>query len=60
VGGSEVDFRFSIIQPTTGYRHFYSGISKLKQVTGLCHRDVQQSIITVSADAAPPGVIVAV
>ncbi|KAG1733312.1 hypothetical protein EDB19DRAFT_1911660 [Suillus lakei] len=37
VGGS-VDFRFSIIQPTTGYRHFYS----------------------VSADAAPPGVIVAV
>ncbi|KAG1717311.1 hypothetical protein EDB19DRAFT_1654258 [Suillus lakei] len=60
VGGSEVDFRFSIIQPTTGYRHFYSGISKLKQVTGHCHRDVQRSIITVSVDAAPPGVIVAV
>ncbi|KAG1723858.1 hypothetical protein EDB19DRAFT_1834448 [Suillus lakei] len=59
VGGS-VDFRFSIIQPTTGYRHFYSGISKLKQVTGHCHRDVQRSIIAVSADAAPPGVIVAV
>ncbi|KAG2125423.1 hypothetical protein DEU56DRAFT_892650 [Suillus clintonianus] len=60
VGGSEIDFRFSIIQPTTGYRHFYSGISKLKQVTGRCHRDVQRSIIAVSADAAPPGVIVAV
>ncbi|KAG1880194.1 hypothetical protein F4604DRAFT_1922876 [Suillus subluteus] len=36
------------------------GISKLKQVTGRCHRDVQRSIIAVSADAAPPGVVVAV
>ncbi|KAG0695458.1 hypothetical protein DFH29DRAFT_1005435 [Suillus ampliporus] len=60
VGGSEIDFRFSLIQPTTGYRHFYAGISKLKQVTGHCHRDVQQSIIAVSTDAAPPGVVVAV
>ncbi|KAG1730296.1 hypothetical protein EDB19DRAFT_1832046 [Suillus lakei] len=60
VGGSKVDFRFSIIQPTTGYQHFYSGISKLKQVMGCCHRDMQRSIITVSVDAAPPGVIVAV
>ncbi|KAG1844743.1 hypothetical protein C8R48DRAFT_617756 [Suillus tomentosus] len=60
VGKSEIDFRFSIIQPTTGYRHFHTGISKLKQVTGRCHRDVQRSIIAVSADAAPPGVVVAV
>ncbi|KAG1720475.1 hypothetical protein EDB19DRAFT_1898465 [Suillus lakei] len=45
VGGSKIDFRFSIIQPTTG-------ISKLKQVMGCCHRDVH-------VDAAPPGVIVA-
>ncbi|KAG1859222.1 hypothetical protein F4604DRAFT_1684696 [Suillus subluteus] len=36
------------------------GISKLKQVTGHCHRDVQWSIIAVSVDAAPPGVVVAV
>ncbi|KAG2739042.1 hypothetical protein P692DRAFT_20645260, partial [Suillus brevipes Sb2] len=42
------------------YRHFREGISKLKQVTGHCHRDVQGSIIAVCADAAPPGVIVAV
>ncbi|KAG1838120.1 hypothetical protein C8R48DRAFT_551905, partial [Suillus tomentosus] len=40
--------------------HFHTGISKLKQVTGRCHRDVQRSIIAVSADAAPPGVVVAV
>ncbi|KAG0691620.1 hypothetical protein DFH29DRAFT_884047 [Suillus ampliporus] len=59
LGGSEIDFRFSIIQPTTGYRHFHGGISKLKQVTGRCHRDIQQSIIAISADAAPTGVVVA-
>ncbi|KAG1801323.1 uncharacterized protein HD556DRAFT_1304455 [Suillus plorans] len=60
VGGSKIDFRFSVIQPTTGYRHFHGGISKLKQVTGHCHQDVQQSIIAASADAGPAGVIVAV
>ncbi|KAG1814627.1 uncharacterized protein BJ212DRAFT_1273959, partial [Suillus subaureus] len=35
-------------------------ISKLKQVTRHCHQDIQHSIITVSMDAAPPSVIVAV
>lgn len=30
VGDSEIDFRFSILQPTTGYQHFHEGISKLK------------------------------
>ncbi|KAG2047667.1 hypothetical protein BDR06DRAFT_985100 [Suillus hirtellus] len=34
VRDSEIDFRFLVLQPITGYRHFYSGISKLKQVTG--------------------------
>ncbi|KAG1887913.1 uncharacterized protein F5891DRAFT_1132056 [Suillus fuscotomentosus] len=57
---SEIDFLFSILQPTTGYRHFHEGISKLKQVTGRCHRDIQRSIIAVCADAAPSGIIVAV
>ncbi|KAG2056815.1 hypothetical protein BDR06DRAFT_1005724 [Suillus hirtellus] len=46
VGDSEIDFRFSVLQPITSYQHFYSGISKLKQVTG--HY------------AAPPHVITAV
>ncbi|KAG2149241.1 hypothetical protein DEU56DRAFT_908940 [Suillus clintonianus] len=41
VGDSKLDFWFSILQPTTGYRHFHGGISKLKQVTSLCHRDIQ-------------------
>ncbi|KIK35463.1 hypothetical protein CY34DRAFT_26607 [Suillus luteus UH-Slu-Lm8-n1] len=59
VGESKIDFWFSILQPITGYQHFYGGISKLKQVTGHCHCDVQQYIIAVCADAAP-GVLTAV
>ncbi|KAG1895576.1 uncharacterized protein F5891DRAFT_1194098 [Suillus fuscotomentosus] len=60
VGDSEIDFRFSVLQPITGYRHFYGGISKLKQVTGRCEREIQCYIIAISADAAPPRVIAAV
>ncbi|KIK36610.1 hypothetical protein CY34DRAFT_26284 [Suillus luteus UH-Slu-Lm8-n1] len=37
VGAQKLDFRFSILQPITGYRHFEGGISKLKQVTGRVH-----------------------
>ncbi|KAG1842819.1 hypothetical protein C8R48DRAFT_619290 [Suillus tomentosus] len=44
----------------TGFRRFAEGISKLKQVTGRCQRDIQRSIVAVSADAAPRGVLVAV
>ncbi|KAG1906630.1 uncharacterized protein F5891DRAFT_975394 [Suillus fuscotomentosus] len=60
VGDSEIDFRFSVLQPITGYRHFYGGISKLKQVTGHCEGEIQRYIIAISADAAPPHVIAAV
>ncbi|KAG1879921.1 hypothetical protein F4604DRAFT_1880050 [Suillus subluteus] len=35
-------------------------ISKLKQVTGQCHRDIQCSIIAVSTDAAPRTVLTAI
>ncbi|KAG0703292.1 hypothetical protein DFH29DRAFT_998586 [Suillus ampliporus] len=59
VGESEINFRFSILQPITGYRHFPGGISKLKQVTGHCQRDIQRYIIAVCADAAPPRIIIA-
>ncbi|KAG2105843.1 uncharacterized protein F5147DRAFT_746400 [Suillus discolor] len=50
VGDMEIDFRFSVLQPITGFRHFDGGISKLKQC----------SIVAVSADAAPSAVITAV
>jgi hypothetical protein len=60
VGDVELDFRFSVLQPITGFRHFHGGISKLKQVTGRAQRDIQRSIIAVSADAAPSAVITAI
>lgn len=60
VGSAEIDFRFSILQPHTAYRHFREGISKLKQVTGREHRDVQRYIIPVIAGAVPKGFLIAV
>ncbi|KAG1819134.1 uncharacterized protein BJ212DRAFT_1446237 [Suillus subaureus] len=53
IGESEIDFQFSVLQPITRFQHFCEGISKLKQVTGCCHRDIH-------VDAAPPGVLAAV
>ena len=41
IGDAELDLRFSLLQPQSGYRHFPSGISSLKQVTGHEHRDIQ-------------------
>ncbi|KAF9784417.1 hypothetical protein BJ322DRAFT_1141469 [Thelephora terrestris] len=45
VGDLELDLRFSLIQPRNGYRHFSSGISSLKQVTGREHRDIQRYLL---------------
>ncbi|KAG0702891.1 hypothetical protein DFH29DRAFT_804305 [Suillus ampliporus] len=53
VGPQELDFRFSILQPITGYRHFAGGISKLKQVTGRVHRDIQHYIVGLISGVAP-------
>ncbi|KAJ3925536.1 MAG: hypothetical protein NXY57DRAFT_967666 [Lentinula lateritia] len=51
VGASHIDFRFSIHQPTVGYRHFQEGISSLKQVTGCTYRDIQRYLIPVISGA---------
>lgn len=60
VGGAEIDFRFSVLLPHTGLRHFKEGISSLKQVTGREHRDVQRYIIPVIAGAVPKRFMIAV
>ncbi|KAG2129257.1 uncharacterized protein EDB93DRAFT_1243436 [Suillus bovinus] len=39
--------KFCLNGPITGFQHFREGILKLKQVTGHCHHDIQQSIIAV-------------
>ena len=60
VGSAEIDFRFSVLQPHPGFRHFKAGISKLKQVTGREHRDIQRYIIPVIAGAVPKPFLTAV
>lgn len=53
VGSNEIDLRFSLLEPCVGYRHFKTGFSSLKQVTGRDHRNVQRYIIPIIADAVP-------
>ncbi|KAG1786723.1 hypothetical protein EV424DRAFT_1551366 [Suillus variegatus] len=60
VGAQELDFRFSILQPITGYRHFTGGISKLKQVTGRVHRDIQCYIVGLISGIAPHRFMIAI
>ena len=59
VGAAELDFRFSVLQPSVGYRHFGEGISHLTKVTGRTQRDVQRYLIAAIAGAAPPSVVLA-
>ena len=60
VGNTEIDFRFSVLQPHTGFRHFKEGISALKQVTGREHHDIEWYLIPVIAGAVPREVLTAV
>ncbi|KAG2098694.1 uncharacterized protein F5147DRAFT_543875, partial [Suillus discolor] len=60
IGTSELDFWFSILQPVTGYHHFTGGISKLKQVTGRGHCDIQCYIIGLISGAAPHHFVIAI
>ena len=60
VGNEEIDFRFSVLQPHIGLRHFKEGISALKQVTGREHRDIQRYIIGVIAGAVPKEFLTAI
>ena len=60
VGEDEINFRFSILQPRCGARHFSAGVVDLKQVTGREHRDLQRYILGVIAGAAPDEFIVCI
>ncbi|KAG2096053.1 uncharacterized protein F5147DRAFT_818561 [Suillus discolor] len=60
VGAGEFDFRFSVLQPLVTFRHFKQGVSTLKQVTGRAQWDIQCYLVAVIANAAPPGVVIAV
>ncbi|KAG2354120.1 hypothetical protein BDR07DRAFT_1307053 [Suillus spraguei] len=60
VGTEELDFRFSILQLLTTFWHFKDGISNLKQVTGRTQWDLQHYTVALIADAAPPGIVIAI
>jgi len=60
LGAQEIDFRFSVLQPHIGLRHFSEGVSRLKQVTGREHRNIQRYITAVIAGAAPQEFVVAI
>ena len=60
LGAQELDFRYSVLQPIVGLRHFKEGITTLKQVTGRVKRDVQRYIVPVIAGAAPTDVVIAI
>jgi hypothetical protein len=51
VGSEEIDFRFTLLQPCVGFRHFKAGISSLKQVTGRDHRNIQRYIVPIITGA---------
>jgi hypothetical protein len=60
VGAQELDFRFTILQPSVGFRHFDEGISHLKKVTRRMQRDVQRYLVMILAGTAPAGVVLAI
>ena len=60
LGNQEIDFRFSVLHPRTGFRHFGEGVSDLKQVTGRDHRNLQRYLVGIIAGAAPDDFVVAI
>jgi Plavaka transposase len=60
LGRTEIDFHFSVLQPHTGYRHFREGVSKIKQVTGRDHRNIQRYIVGIIAGATLNDFVIAI
>ena len=60
LGSAEIDFRFSVLQPIMGFRHFKEEISSLKQVTGRTLRDMQHFIVGVIGGRAPCDITIVV
>ena len=58
LSGAEIDFRFLILHLHTGLWQFHKGVSKLNQVTGREHCNIQHYIILVIADAIPKDLLI--
>nr|GAT58752.1 predicted protein [Mycena chlorophos] len=51
LGDSELDFRLSVLHPRSGVRHFKEGVTRLKQLGGREHRELERSFICLVVDA---------
>lgn len=60
IGTAEIDFCFSILQPIVGFQHYKGSITKLKQVTGRFHRDLQCYIVGIIGGLSPAGFVTAI
>ncbi|KAI6019279.1 hypothetical protein BKA83DRAFT_4056954 [Pisolithus microcarpus] len=60
LGAQELDFRYSVLHPIVGMRHFNHGITTLKQVTGRAQRDMQCYMIAAIGGAASQDIVIAV
>ncbi|TFK57948.1 hypothetical protein BDN72DRAFT_751753, partial [Pluteus cervinus] len=56
----EIDFRYMVLHPHTGFHHFSSGVSRLKQCTMRTHRDMQRYIVAVIAGAVDSDFLIAI
>ncbi|KAJ7684950.1 hypothetical protein DFH06DRAFT_1463105 [Mycena polygramma] len=56
----ELDFRLSAIQPRVGFRHFKEGVTKIKQLGGREHRELERCTVAVVADGIPREVLHAI
>ncbi|KAI9567318.1 hypothetical protein HD554DRAFT_2039628 [Boletus coccyginus] len=60
MGVEELDFHFSVLQPSIRYCHFKAGILHLKKVMGRTQQDIQRLLIAVMAGLAPQGIVMAI
>lgn len=57
VGPKEFDQRLGVLQPRVGIRSWPHGVSKLKQLTGREHRELEKLVIAVAGDQLPDDVM---
>ncbi|KZS87459.1 hypothetical protein SISNIDRAFT_419538 [Sistotremastrum niveocremeum HHB9708] len=60
LGKEELNFRYGLLQPRIGIRHFNRGVAGLKQCTGREQRDIQKSLVAVIDGDVPEGFVSAV
>ena len=60
IGAEEIDFRFLLLPHCAGFWQFKEGISKLKQVTGREHRNIEWFMVLTIEGAVTKGFLIAI